>query len=347
VNILVLGAGGNAGINFIKCLKKAQYPITVHGADMNKYYRLAGNADHWAKLDYSSDSAKLHSIHEYVERHEIKMIHAQPDTEVRFLLENKAEFPHLTFNHSLGAFNEFSNKLYCQTKWGPLFKDYQVCSLETAMSDPDKFTGLVDCSNGHSVWFRAITGAGSRCALPVDTLEQAINWADYWVQKKGMRYSDFMLCEYLPGPEYAVQTFWVEGNLIQSQARERLVPFFGAIMPSGQTSTPAVAKTVNLRNVYDAAYKAITAIQPIPHGIYCVDLKTDSTGMVVPTEVNYGRFFTTSDFFARLDVNTPLAYVYNHQYHTRIKRIETITDEWFWIRGLDKEPVLINNSNTL
>jgi hypothetical protein len=344
MNILVLGAGGNAGINFIKCLKHySRQDIIVHGADMNKYYRLAGNADFWAPINYDSDAAKIESIHEYVDRHDIAMIHAQPDAEVRFLLSYQSEFSRLLFNHSLQVFDKFSDKHACQKIWGNEFGNFQVCRFDEALADPRVFEGLRDLGHG-TVWFRAIRGAGSRCALPVDTMEQAKGWAMYWQEKKGMNHSDFMLCEYLPGPEYAVQTFWYDGVLMHSQARERLVPFFGALMPSGQTSTPAVARTVNTKKVYLAAYKAIKAIDPSPHGIYCVDLKTtgdDKT--IVPTEVNYGRFFTTCDFFAALGVNTPVAYVNSHVYGIRKKKVECVEGEHYWIRGLDKEPRLITN----
>lgn len=344
MNILVLGAGGNAGINFIKCLKlHSRQDITVHGADMNKYYRLAGNADFWASINYKDDAAKVLSIQEYVDRHDIAMIHAQPDAEVRFLLAYKDEFPRKIFNHSLAVFDKFSDKLACQQAWGPEF-NFQVCRLDEAIDNNDLFYALRDAGAG-KVWFRAIHGAGSRAALPVDKLYQAIQWAKYWIETRGMVYGDFMLCPHLPGSEYAVQTFWHNGVLVQSQARERLIPFFGALMPSGQTSTPAVAKTVNDRKVYDAAYKAIKVIDPSPHGIYCVDMKTSHDGRIIPTEVNYGRFFTTCDFFAVLGVNTPLAYVNSHVYGIRKKKVECVDKEYYWIRGLDKEPKLLTNYN--
>lgn len=345
MNILVLGAGGNAGINFIKCLKKySRQDITVHGADMNRYYRLAGNADHWANIDYKDDASKILSIQEYVDRHDIAMIHAQPDPEVRFLLCYKSEFPRKVFPHSLEVFEQFSDKLACQKIWSPQFGDFPVHGLDEVMEHNDKFYDMRDLGNG-KVWFRAIRGAGSRAALPVTALHQAVQWAKYWITTRDMVYPDFMVCPHLPGPEYAVQTFWYDGVLLHSQARERLVPFFGALMPSGQTSTPAVARTIKDRKVYDAAYKAIRAIHAAPHGIYCVDMKTSHAGAIIPTEVNYGRFFTTCDFFAALGVNTPLDYVNSQVYGVRKKKVETVDNDYYWIRGLDKEPVLIHNYN--
>ena len=151
-----------------------------------------------------------------------------------------------------------------------------------------------------------------------------------------------MVSEYLPGAEYAVQTFWVEGQLVHSQARERVVHFFANVMPSEQSSTPAVARTVSEPDVYETAYKAIKAFEPDPHGIYCVDLRRNHEGLPFPTEINYGRFFTTSDFFATLGVNTPAAYIDYMTTGYWASLIETLTDDIYWLRGLDREPFLVH-----
>ena len=39
----------------------------------------------------------------------------------------------------------------------------------------------------------------------------------------------FLLCEYLPGRDYAVQSLWHEGELIQAKTCERLEYLFGVL----------------------------------------------------------------------------------------------------------------------
>lgn len=351
-NILLLGAGGNASLNFVKCLKKHS-DHTVFGADMNKYYLDACNSDVKIQLDYTSEMSKMVSILKMVNQHKIQMIHAQPDPEVKFLLEHISilgkeddwafnKDTGLIFPHSLEIWEKFANKLYCQGIWNKEVIHIETHSFLECCLNPKLFAAMSKQGNG-KVWIRAVSGAGSKAALPITSFSQAEAWVDYWEEARGMNKSDFMLVEHLPGKEYAVQTFWLEGELIQSQARQRLIYFFGAIMPSGQTSTPAVACIIDRQEPYQTAYKAIRAIDPKPHGIYCVDIKENSRGDCVPMEVNYGRFFTTSDFFAEVGVNSPLEYVNsftNRNYSPNVS-IEAVKEPYHWIRGLDKEPKLI------
>lgn len=337
MKILLLGCGGNAGINFTKCIHKST-DYEVVGVDMNKYYLDSSNADYKEQIILSY---KKEEILRLIDKYDIKMIHAQPDPEVKYLLSTPELKPY-TFNHDLNLLNRFENKLDCQKIWSTTIKPFTTCSFQEAKENPALFSEMLYKGNG-KVWVRCMKGAGSKAALPVQTIEQAANWISYWREIRSIPESDFMLCQFLPGKEYAVQTFWLNGELVHSQARERLIYFFGALMPSGQTSTPAVAKTISDVRPYATAYKAIYSIDPNPHGIYCVDMKEDFEGDPIPTEVNYGRFFTTSDFFAELGVNTPLEYVksFTDKDYIPNYKINRLDPSYFWIRGLDKLPKLI------
>lgn len=341
-NILLLGSGGNAGINFTKCLKKSGH--TIFGADMNKYYLAAGNVDVKLRIDYSSEQAKVNSIARGVNKFAIDMIHAQPDVEVEFLLKHKYVFQSKIFPHSLDTWQRFANKLLCQNIWSRKIKVFMAYPYKDILQYPHLFDSLLERGGGKA-WIRAIKGAGSKGALPIQTIEQGKNWVAYWKEVRNIPNSDFMVCQFLPGKEYAVQTFWLNGELVHSQARERMVYFFGALMPSGQTSTPSVACTVDNKKVYQTAYNSIKAIDQKPHGIYCVDLKEDVDGDPIPMEVNYGRFFTTSDFFSYIGINSPLEYVnsFTQKGYIPSPKIETIKETLYWIRGLDKEPKLVRN----
>ena len=44
-------------------------------------------------------------------------------------------------------------------------------------------------------------------------------------------------------------------------------------------------------------------------GVFCVDLKEDEAGRPLVTEINAGRFFTTSNFLAEAGANMPYSYV--------------------------------------
>src|SRR5207245_2208796 len=130
-------------------------------------------------------------------------------------------------------------------------------------------------------------------------------WIAWWVDERGMQPRDFMAGEMLPGREFAYQSIWQDGELVAGQARERLEYLYGHLTPSGQTSTPSVARTVHEPAVDAAAQRAIQAVEAVPNGVYCVDLKQNAAGTPCVTEVNAGRFFTTSNFFAHAGLNMP------------------------------------------
>lgn len=335
MNILVLGSGGNAGINFCKSILLSD-KYKVIGCDIDEYFinHSICSKNYLLPKNIESKKSKLLEI---IFKENIKFVHAQPDPEVKFLLSND-EFKSLVYPHSINKLNLFSNKFDCQKQWiSSLNLDFKIEKFVDL--DESKFNDLL--KNNKRVWVRAIRGAGSKAALPVATYTQAKNWITYWVEFKGMSYDDFMICEYLPNEEYAVQTFWKDGVLLHSQARQRIRYVFEGIMPSGQSSTPSVAKTIKNEKVYESAIKFIKCLDTAPNGIYCIDMKTNHDGQIIPTEINYGRFFTTSYFFSVLGVNTPLDYVNSFFGLSAEPKINYLDENIYCIRGLDVEPKIL------
>lgn len=341
MTILLLGCGGNAGINFVKSIKMSDPTIKVIGLDKNIYNIQLSNCDVKLLRSYDSISDKIKDIKEICSTYGVKFIHAQPDPEVKFLVENACHFDNLILRTSIDDLELCSNKLEFQrivsNKLGVAYKSY---NCQDVIKSPKLFDEIL--GNNKSVWFRSIRGAGSKAALPISNFTMLKAWADYWNEKASTNYDDYQVAEILPGSEYAIQTFWINGELYHSQARQRLVYFFGNLMPSGQSSTPAVAKTISDDEVYDVAHKTVLAVNPKPHGIYCIDMKRNQANVIIPTEINYGRFFTTSDFFSTLGINTPYElYLYVTKQCLPVKRINTSAPDILWIRGLDTNPKMI------
>jgi carbamoyl-phosphate synthase large subunit len=344
MRILLLGAGGNAGINFVKSLKMKDPTTIIIGVDTNRFNLAACNSDIKELLSFSDEKEKIHKLNKIIDEHGVDFVHAQPDQEVRFLCKNRDSLNCKSFKHNIDEWELLSNKLTCAQTWkDKLNLSFESYSLLDVINKPEKWKTLA--INQEKVWCRAMSGAGSKGALPVRSLKEAIAWASYWDLNRGVSLDKFMVSEYLPGEEYAVQTFWCDGELIHSQARERIEYFFGNLMPSGQSSTPSVAKTRTEEDIYKAAHRSILSLVSSPHGIYCVDMKRNKKQEIIPLEINYGRFFTTSDFFSRVGVNTPYEYIRSCYEDNIEKKINSIKTEYFWLRGLDKEPTLISGKN--
>ena len=112
-------------------------------------------------------------------------------------------------------------------------------------------------------------------------------------------------------------------------------------MPSGQSSTPTIAKSVHNEQVNKIAVQGILALDKSPQGVYCVDLKENEKGIPCIMEINTGRFFTTSYFFASAGANMPYYYVklgYDDDIDivkSRIKQYNAVEPDLYWIRQID------------
>ncbi|HLI45788.1 MAG TPA: hypothetical protein VKU94_01180 [Geobacterales bacterium] len=339
--ILVLGAGGSAGINFIKAIRMAKEKFYIVGTDINKYHLELPDVDKAYLVPHSKSRDYLDKINKIIEIEDIEFIHAQPDPEVYVISKKRDEIKARYFlpKHETIEIcqSKMKTNLVLREKNVPVAKSQLI---EDPSLIPKYYSELKDDEG--KVWIRAIKGAGSKAALPAYSPEQIIHWIGYWNKKEGLSYDSFMICEFLPGEEFAFQSVWKDGELIVSQARKRIEYLFGNITPSGQTSTPSVAVTVNNKSVNEIATKAILAIDEKPNGVFCVDLKCNREGVPCITEINAGRFFTTSDFYAHLGVNMPYIYLklgYGEEVKVE-KKYDCIEEGYYWIRLPDAGPVL-------
>lgn len=308
--ILVTGAGGSAGYNFIHSLKMANQKYITIGVDIDKNHLALSNAD----IKYLVPPNKrvtdyLQALNHIILKHHIDLVHPQPDPEVAFIAKHKTQLKTKTFLPKIKTITT------CHDKFAAL-KDFQAAKVPVAKSFVlNSKDNLINAFNilkrqGHTkMWIRAIKGAGSKAALPIGEWEQGEFWIKYWAKNKNIGYGSFMLSEFLPGKEYAFQSVWQNGQLIVSQARERQEYIFGNLTPSGQSSSPSVAVTVSNEAVNQIATNAVLAIDPSATGIFCVDLKENIEGTPSVIEINPGRFFTTSNFFAAAGCNMPDLYV--------------------------------------
>ncbi len=197
----------------------------------------------------------------------------------------------------------------------------------------------------NKIWLRAKKGAGSKAALPVTSLLQVQGWLDYWKQKDNINPSDFMISEFLPGKEYAYQSLWYRGKLISDQARERVQYLAGNLSVTGQTSSPSVARTVSRDDVYENGEAAVRAVTyNNPHGVFCVDMKENTQGIPCITEINAGRFFTTSNFFAHAGLNMPAMYLDLALTGKTKRNTERLPDDLYWLRIVDMGYKLVDGS---
>jgi carbamoyl-phosphate synthase large subunit len=341
--VLVTGAGGAASTNFIRSLRLAPEPFHIVGTDASAIHLALSQADENYATPRVDHLDYLPALNRIIEKTSAEFVHAQPDVEVMFLSKHRDELaakmllpPHETLELCADKL-AFAQRL---SEAGVPVAATHAVTDEASLSE-----AVASLLRTHErVWVRARRGAGGRASLPVTEPEQAVMWARYW-GTRGVPVSDFMVQEFLPGKEFAFQSIWDGGEVITSQARQRVEYLFGYLTPSGQTSSPAVARTVHRDDVNRTAVAAVQAMDPKARGIFCVDIKENKDGVPCVTEINAGRFFTTSIFFSQAGCNMP--YYYTRMAYDEplpeLPKFNALPEDLYWVRMVDMGDRLLQN----
>jgi predicted ATP-grasp superfamily ATP-dependent carboligase len=340
--VLLLGAGGSAAANVLDALRRAPTRYRVIGADASTVKLHLSAADERVVIPRAGVDGYATAIIAAVKHFGCDVVHPQPDPDVLAVGELRHDIPAAVYLPDQSALELAADKLAFASR----LRDAGVPVPQTIA-----FTGIDDVAPATAklltehdqAWVRARVGAGARASLPVRRGAQAEAWVRWWIDERGLHASDFMASEFLPGREFAYQSVWQDGELVAGQTRERLEYLYGHLTPSGQTSTPAVARTVDEPAVDQLAQDAIRALDPAPRGAYCVDIKESGDGTAKITEINAGRFFTTSNFFAAAGLNMPDLLV-RCALGERPRRCGSspLPADLFWIRMVDMGYVLVS-----
>lgn len=296
--VLILGAGGSAGINYTKCIKDK---FNTVGLD-SSIYNIHLSECHQNYLDPSQNSyQRVKLVRAILKKEKIDFIHAQPDKSVLFLsLINDAR-------KLMPSFLDVS-KMQLKNILMQNLKDLDIPHPKTKhFVNLNKLSFNMFRNFKDPLWLRCSHGAGGRGSLLVKNYKEAKNWVEYW-SKRGISPKEFIVSEYLPGREVSWQSVWYDGNLICSTARERLGWMGGHTSTSGVSGTTAYQRIIKGEQFNDIAIKTIRNLVDKPHGIFSVDLKENKKGVPCVMEINPGRFSTTSQFMKYAGCN--MAYIH-------------------------------------
>jgi biotin carboxylase len=335
--IIITGSGGPAGINFINSLRDAPEKMHLIGTDINKFHLEWPNVDERYLIPRFDEPNYIEKLNELIEKTKAEMVHPQPDGEVRVISENREKINAITFLPDKKTIRICQDKFEC----GKIWKRAGLHTFESILIENEEDLIKAENTFGYPYWLRATVGFSSRGSTPVENMEVAKAWLNYWKARNvGWK---FVAQEYLPGKNIAFQSLWKDGEIVVSQARERLEYIYPNLAPSGVTNTPVVAVTINREDVNNIATEAILSIDKNATGIFCVDLKEDKNGVPIPTEINAGRFFTTSYFFTKAGINMPYYYV-KLAYKEKIPNLpkyNALPEGLYWIRHIDAPAILV------
>ena len=344
--VILLGACGSAGINFARCVRHAGWRVIAADTNATKLTAYKDTEfDEIVLMPEGLDQAEFRGfVLTLLRQYDADAIHAQPDVLVKALvniLDIMPEMHKYIWKHSVAQLKVLEDKLMAQRA---LVKDKEFSENIFSGKNVGLFFG-----HNEKGWLRLREGAGSQAALPVTGEKQAKEWMKYWMIKNPrLKKGDFVITPILPGREFAVQALYLEnGECLHMQARQRNEYVFANQMPSGQSSSPSVATITSEPEIYDQAREYLKTLQSqtsVLTGIYGVDMKEDENGKCIMTEINYGRFYTTSEFFARCGVNTPAVYlnILRHGYFYAPSKVNSVPFDHKWVRTLDAEPVFVS-----
>jgi biotin carboxylase len=343
--ILVTGAGGPAGVNFIRSLRISPERIFIVGSEANKYFGNLAPADRISTVPKATNPRYIERLNEIINREKVEFVHPQPDIEVKAISESREELDANTFLPSKEAIQICQDKLKSAERWKK--KDIPVAKTIELNNDEDIERAFEEL--GNPLWIRARRGAGGVGSTPAENPQTARSWIGYW--KSRNRQWQFIAQKILQGRNIGFHSLWKEGELITSMARERLQYIYPHLAPSGITGTPSVQRTLHDEKVNEIGQKAVLAIDQNFNGIACVDLKENKSGVPYVTEINAGRMFTTSFFFSYAskkllsNYNSNFPYIYvKLAYREQIPNIpkkDVLPQDIYWIRHIDAPAKLV------
>jgi carbamoyl-phosphate synthase large subunit len=295
--ILVTGAGGVAGVNFVRALRTSTRHYSITGTEYNRYYIDLPDLDSRYHSPRHDDPDFVSRIIEVATEEHVDFIHPQPSSEAFALASRRGELPAPVLLPSATVMEVAQDKLLTQ-------KSLQSSSVPVA-----KTRSLTDAAEvesafneiGPPVWVRARHGAGGRLSLLCEDAAQAELWLALWAGRK-VPLAEFILQEYLPGRNIAWDSVWLGGKLVTSYCRERLEYPFKHVSPSGITGTPSVSRTVLDDRVNTVSERAVRAVAPGASGAFSIDIKEDQQGRPVVTEVDAGKMHTTMPLWGYIAV---------------------------------------------
>jgi hypothetical protein len=333
--ILITGAGGAPGTNFVRSLRLVTHEqFYLIGIDADPFYLQRAETDEKHLAPRFDDSQYLQIVNQIIEETGAELIFAQPDVEIGVLSEMREKLGCRTFLPAKETIRVCLDKYASFERW----KKAGLTVPETMMIRTEADLREAFERFGPRIWIRAIRGAFGKGSLPTESYEQAKAWLDF---QKG--WGAFSAAECLEEQSVTWQSIWRNGELVVAQGRKRLYWEFANRSPSGVTGLTGTGVTIRDPQLDDLAHKAIMAIDRKPHGIFSVDMTYDKREVPNPTEINIGRFFTTHLFFSTAGLNMPYLYVklaFDEEVPQIEPKINPLPEGLAWIRGMDIEPVL-------
>jgi hypothetical protein len=335
--IYIGGAGGAPSNNVIRSLRDSARGHYLIGASSVPSDLMLADVDEKYAVPYASDPAYAASVLALLTRTTPAFMHVQSDYEVVEVSRLRDQIQALGVRLFLPSPQTIDNCVDKEKSYSIWVQAGLRVPQTMLLNTPDDLKRAFSVL-GEKIWIRATVGGGGRGALPTASFDFARAWIEEY---RG--WGTFTAAELLTDRSVTWQSIWHEGELVVAQARRRHKWNYGNRTLSGVTGITGVGETCSDEEVTRIALAAISAVDSRPHGVFCVDMTYDRSGIPNPTEINIGRFFTTTYFFTQAGLNFPEIYcdiALEQRFPSLSRKINPLPDGLVWIRGMDVAPVL-------
>ena len=295
--ILVLGAGGPAGINFTKAAYECGHETVACDVDPVTLQLARGRHRELVRRERTATE-----INQLIHKYDVAFVHAQPDAEVKWLSANAHLLNAPTLLPNRAALFLASDKYRTSQVAGP------DAPATLPLTNENELERAIEDLGG-DCWMRLRTGAGSAGALPVSDVEIARAWMRHYRQL-GVADDEWVLAERLPGKDLSWTGVYRNGELIAHGIKERLRLLGADRSPARVASTATLQVTIDRRDVHDTAQRVVGAFPGVANGVFMLDMREDTSGVPKVTEGNLGRFGTTSMHWHHAGCSLVGAYVH-------------------------------------
>jgi hypothetical protein len=220
-------------------------------------------------------------------------------------------------------------------------------SLVVSLDDAE-LAAKVDAALNYPFWVRSATGSSGLGSFKVTDFAMLEHWL-----KINRGVEKFLASEFLPGRNLACKLLFYKGQLLRAACAERVKYIMAKTSPSGITGNTSFGRLITDPKVVERAVSAIDVVfkhTGAPrHGFFTVDLKEDSAGQPLVTEINIRHVAFTSAFAAgganlcedtiRLLTDDPH---FDRQFHAYSFPPGTI-----FLRDVDSLPIVMNEAELL
>jgi carbamoyl-phosphate synthase large subunit len=338
-SVMVTNAGGRLGLAIVRALHAAPEPIHVVGVDTNPYQLQRAQADEQFIVPRADEPDYLPVLRHLIEQTGVDFLWPNHEAEILKIASSGASIEAATFLPPAPAISLSQDKMASYLR----LREARVrVPRSLPISSPDDLAAAFD-TLGKPLWLRATAGTGGKGSLQVTKRGKAEEWIDLH-----QGWGRFMACQYLGPDSAAWESVWKDGDLVLAQTCKRLYWEFSTLTFSGVTGITGTMEWIADPAIDDVASRAIRAVDPMPHGVFTVDVTFDDNGVPFVTEVNGGRF-SAAGISHYLEDGFNVAYTVTQlalgeRAVVRAPKLNPISRDVVLVHGMDLAPLVVRKS---